>query len=118
MKRVHFDGVTGAVLSEEDIPHVAAPLVLSATAFQDTAETALGVNGIGRARFGEIIRAMQTNRDDEVLAVFKRYDKSLTFEKTKVAAMLNLLKSKGIIKGASPGDADERTAILAAWPTA
>jgi len=83
-----------------------APLILSATAFQDAAETGLG----SRARFGEVIRAMQTSADDEVLAVYKRYDKSITFEKAKAAAMLALLRDKGIV---TP---QERTSILAEWP--
>jgi hypothetical protein len=83
-----------------------APLILSATAFQDAAETGLG----SRARFGEVIRAMQTSANDEILSVFKRYDKSITFEKAKAAAMLSLLVSAAIV---TP---QERSHILAAWP--
>jgi len=89
----------------------ALPAILSSTAFQDVTETALGGGSTGRTRFGEIIRAMSSSADDEVLAVSKRYDKSLTFERAKVSALLTLLVSKGIVQ------ASERSAVLAAWPT-
>ena len=90
----------------------ATPAVLSSTAFQDVCETALGGGSTGRARFGEIVRAMQTSADNELLAVYKRYEKSVTFEKSKVAGLLTLLVAKGV----ASLTAQERTAILAGWP--
>ena len=99
----HPDG-SRAEVDHPDPPR--APKTLSAVAFQDACEAGLG----SIARFGEMIRAMQTSADDVVLAVYKRYDNTTTFEKPKAAALLTLLVSKNIIT------AGERTAILAAWP--
>jgi len=105
---------TGAVIYERYTPPAPppapGPIVLSATAFQDVCEAALGGNGVGRTRFGKVIRDMSASADDEVLSVFKRYDKSQTFERGKASALFTLLVSKSILT------AQERTAILAAWP--
>ena len=84
------------------------PKILSATAFQDVCEAGLG----STARFGAVLRAMETSVDDAVLAVFKRYEKSITFEKTKAGQLLTLLVTKGVANFT----ANERLAILAAWP--
>lgn len=88
------------------------PLTLSSTAFQDVCETGLGGNATGRARFGAIIKAMAASADNEVIAVNKRFEKSITFDKQKTAAMLTLLIAKGIASLTT----QERTSILDAWP--
>lgn len=100
---IHPDG-TRFEVETPDPPR--APFVLSATAFQDACEAGLGSS----ARFGEVIRAMSTSNDDAVLAVYKRYEKSEKFDKTKAALLFSLLVSKGLMT------TPERTAILAAWP--
>lgn len=103
----------GQVISDIDVPDgPRAPLSLSATAFQDVCEAGLGGGSTGRARFGAIIRAMETSADDEVRGVFKRFDKSITFDKPKAAGLLSILVSKSVA-GLTP---QERLAILAAWP--
>lgn len=85
-----------------------APATLSASGFQDTCETALG----SAARFGKITRDMAASIDDLVFAANKRFDKSVTFDKDKAAPLFSLLVAKGLMT------AQERTAILAAWPEA
>lgn len=87
-----------------------SPSTVSASGFQDICETALGGGVTGAARFGKIIRDMASSVDDTVFAIYQRFLKSLTFDKTKSAAMLAVLVSKGLITG------QERTAILNAWP--
>ena len=113
-----FPGYTGWVIvpdSTGEIPPPAKqPALLSATAFQDVCEAGLGGGSTGRARFGAVLRSMAANIDDEVLGIFKRYEKSATFDKPKSSAMLTLLVSKGVANLT----AQERAAILAAWPDA
>lgn len=87
-----------------------APLLLSATSFQDVCETALGVGATGQARFGAVIRAMAASADDQVFAAYQRFFKSITFDKAKVGLMLALLVSKGLMT------AQERLGILSGWP--
>jgi len=90
------------------------PQILSATAFQEMCELALGGNSVGRARFGEIIRAMETSADNEVFAAAKTYAKSTTFERAKTQRFLTLLRQKGVAALTNA----EITAIIAAWPNA
>lgn len=84
--------------------------IVSASGFQDACETGLGGGSTGAARFGKILRDMAGSIDDLVFSAFKRYEKSITFDKDKAAPLFSLLVSKGLMT------APERTAILAAWP--
>lgn len=92
------------------VPSAPSAALLSASGFQDACETGLGGGTAGATRFGAITRAMDTTADDLVFAVNKRFVKSITFDKTKAAALFSVLVSKGLMT------AGERTAILAVWP--
>lgn len=89
-----------------------APLILSASGFQDTCVAGLGGNSVGEARFGAIIRAMASSNDDLVFSIYQRFVKSTTFDRQKSGQMLTVLVQKNIANLT----AQERTAILAEWP--
>jgi len=89
-----------------------SPKSLSATGFQDACEAGLGGGTTGAARFGDIMLALASSADGLVLSVNQRFAKSTTFDKPKAAAALGVLVAKSIIT------AQDRTAILAAWPEA
>lgn len=95
---------TGPTIS----PVVAA--TLAASGFQDVCETGFGGGATGASRFGAVMRALATSNDDLVYSINQRFLKSTTFDKTKAAAMFTILVAKTVLT------AQERTAILAAWP--
>lgn len=98
------------------VPPPLIPRTLSKTAFMDICEIALGGNGVGRARFGAIIRACSTSADDEVRFVYERFQGAQTFDKQVVLNLMTLLISKGTALINPPVTASERAAINTNWP--
>lgn len=86
-----------------------APLLLSATAFNEYAWSQLGGGVVGMARFQQII-------DDAIdakgaaKAVATQYGKSVIFDHTKVSAFVDILKGLGHMTDA------EAKAIASNWP--
>lgn len=91
---------------------VGPPKILSKTAFQDLAISALNGGTVGMARFTVIMDATRDSIDPVVRFCFSRYEAAITFEKTNVAS-LTAIMANDTTNGHLT--ADERTAILTAW---
>ena len=111
---------SGAVIYERYSPPQAPsnpiPRILSKTAFMDVCQVSFGGNGVGRARFGAIIRACAVSPDDEVRFVYERFQGATTFDKDVVSQFLTLLISKDTALITPPVSNAERAAMNSNWP--
>lgn len=96
----------GTFINPVPVAVIPVAVVISASVFQDICETGLGSS----ARFGAIIRAMETSANDQIFSAYQRFSKSITFDKSKAAPLFSLLVGNGIMTS------QERAAILNAWP--
>jgi len=92
-----------------------APIIMSKTAFQDYAISQLGGGTDGMARFTQIMEATRDSATPSARFAWARYEAALTFEKTNVGALTQVMVSTD---GNGQITAEERTAILQNWPEA